>query len=582
MKARKRAGRLTQVFLVLAGVLVLRLFQLQVVQGNRHSALSDRNRIRKLVLPGPRGRVFDRRGNTIADTRPSFTVSVIPTEMSDSTLPALARILGIKEDEMRDKVSPVSFMSSPVKVRRNVDRRTILAVEANSFRLPGVRTSVDPSRSYPYGERFCHALGHLGEVGPVDLERDSLLRALDYVGRSGIEARYESMLRGIDGYEYIEVDVFGHEIGPLPEKRPIPAVAGKDLHLTLDPALHQQAYWLTTSYARASVVALDARSGAVLCLFSRPGFDPNLFTSRIPEARWDSLASNPDKPLFNRAVSAGYPPGSILKPLVALAALDNGVVTPETRYEPCRGKYRYGNRDFSCWNRHGTLDLLGAITHSCNVYFYQLGLELGLDSLAAYCRRFPLGRKTGIDLPGEVDGNLPDRAWLDDRYGAGEWKAGVLLNLAIGQGEILATPLQMAVAYSVLANRGFYFSPHVLARVDSAGKTSYRTRPKRVEVPLDQRNLSSVSLALERVVEYGTARTARLREITIAGKTGTAQNPGGLDHAWFVGYAPADQPEIVIAVLVENSGHGGVVAAPIARQLFRTWFMLADPEDQPG
>jgi penicillin-binding protein 2 len=294
------------------------------------------------------------------------------------------------------------------------------------------------------------------------------------------------------------------------------------------------------------------------------------------------MAGNPDKPMFNRAVTAGYPPGSVLKPLVALAALENGVVTSGTRYEQCVGKYRYGNRDFSCWSRHGSLNLLGAITHSCNVYFYQLGLALGLDSLVSYCGRFPLGRETGIDLPAETKGNLPDRVWLDNRYGEGEWKAGVLLNLAIGQGEILATPLQMAVVYSALANRGYYLTPHVLARVDSAGKTTFRARPKRFGAPLSQRHLATVSLALERVVDYGTARTARLKEITIAGKTGTAQNPGGLDHAWFVGYAPADEPEIVVAVLVENSGHGGVVAAPIARQLFRTWFMLPDDRGQPG
>ncbi len=570
--------RLTQVLLVLFAILSLRLIQLQLVQGKRHSRLSDRNRIRKLVRPGPRGRIFDRNGRLLADTRPSFTVSVIPTEMNDSTLPVLAALLGIKKQELAERVRPVAYLSSPVKVKRNLDKTTLFIIEENRFRLSGVRTSVDPIRFYPSGKRYCHILGHLGEVNEQELKDDTLYQALDYIGRAGIEAQYEPLLRGRDGYEYIEIDVRGHEIGPLPEKRPVPAVPGKDLRLTIDSRLQKLAFRLTAQYERAAVVGLDIKTGAVLCFVSQPGFDPNIFISPISPETWDALASKQSKPFYNRVVSAGYPPGSLLKPMVALAGLRSGVVTAHTRFQPCEGKFRYGNRTFKCWTRHGGLDLLEAIAHSCNIYFYQLGLKLGLDSLVSFCRILPLGKPTGIDLASENAGIIPSRDWLDSLYGKGKWTKGVLLNFAIGQGEILATPLQLALTYAAIANNGEFCEPHLLASVDSAQKTVRTISTRKHFIPLNRAHLNQVKVALEKVVEYGTAKTARLKEITIAGKTGTAQTKGP-DHAWFVGYAPAEKPEVVFAVLVENAGHGGVVAAPIARQLIRNYFSIPETGD---
>ena len=570
-----RLKRLTQVLLVLFGLLALRLVQFQLVQGRRYAELSDHNRIRKIALTAPRGRIFDRNGRTIADTRPSFTVSVIPTEMTDSTLPLLAKLLEVPLEDLESKVEPVAFLASPVKVRRNLSQEALFRVEENRFRLAGVRTSVDPVRSYPSDDRYCHVLGHLGEVNQEDLVRDSGYRMLDYIGRAGVEAKYEELLRGRDGYEYVEIDARGHEIGPLPEKRPVSAVAGRDIYLTIDDRLQQLAYLLTAEYQRAAVVGIKIASGEVICLHSRPGFDPNLFTGTISAEAWQELSENPSKPFYNRTISAVYPPGSVLKPVVALAALKDRVVRTGTRLQFCNGQYRYGNRTFKCWTEHGSLDLTGAIAHSCNVYFYQLGLRLGLDSLVSYCRAMPLGRSVGIDLPGENPGIIPSRDWLNQRYGRGRWHMGVLLNFAIGQGEILASPLQMAVTYAAIANNGVFRRPHVLARVDSAGRTVQWTAAEIEKVDFRSHDLTQVKRALEHVIEYGTARTARLREIRIAGKTGTAENIG-VDHAWFVGYAPADRPEVVFAVLVENAGHGGVVAAPIARQLIRTWFSIPE------
>ncbi|HTW91221.1 MAG TPA: penicillin-binding protein 2 [bacterium] len=573
-----RLTRLTQVLLVLLGILSLRLFQLQVVQGTRYARLSDRNRIRKLVLPAPRGRILDRNGILLADTRPSFTVTVVPTELPDSVLPLLARLLDMTETDLRQQLKPVAMYYTPVNVKRDVSIDEVARIEESNFRLPGVHIRVDPVRHYPAANRYCHVLGHIGEVSEEEIGRDTSLRPLDLVGRAGIEAQYESLLRGSDGYEYAEVDARGQEIGPLPEKRPDPDVPGHDLILTIDDRIQALACSLLVPYDRAAIVGMETRTGAIVCLVSKPDFDPNIFMAPIDPATWDSLISNPSKPFYNRAVTSAYPPGSTMKPVVALGALRQGALTPDTRFQPCAGSYKYGNRIYKCTAAHGSLDLVGAITQSCNVYFYQAGLRLGLDSLTSYAQEVGLGHVTGIDLPSEKPGNIPTRRWLDNRYGKNKWGAGSVLNFAIGQGEVSATPLQMAVLYAAIANDGLAVRPYLVARVDSAGHAIRTTPPETHRLPMRQQDLDVVKLGLEKVVERGTGAAARLKEIGIAGKTGTAQNPPKPDHAWFVGYAPSDAPEVVFAVLVENAGHGGVVSAPIAGQLIRAYFSPQPPD----
>ncbi len=567
-----RLRRLTQVLLVLLGILSARLVQLQVIQGGRYSRLSDLNRIRKLVLPAPRGRILDRNGVVLADTRPSFTVSVIPTELPDSILPLLAGLLDLSEADLRQQLKPVSMYASPVNIKRDVSIEEVSRIEESNFRLPGVHIRIDPVRHYPYDNRYCHVLGHIGEVSSEELQADTSLRPLDFIGRAGIEAQYESLLRGRDGSEYVEVDARGQEMGPLREKRPDPDIPGHDLMLTLDDRIQALACSLLVPYERAAVVGMETRTGAIVCLVSKPDFDPNIFMAPIDAATWDSLVSNPSKPFYNRAVTSAYPPGSTMKPVVALGGLRQGLLFAGTRFLPCFGAYKFGNRLFKCTSAHGSLDLIGAITQSCNVYFYQAALRLGLDSLTTYAHEIGLGSLTGIDLPGEKPGSIPTRQWLDKRYGKNQWGAGSVLNFAIGQGEITATPLQMAVLYAAIANNGRAVRPYLVARVDSAGRTIHATLPETRQLPMRQQDLDVVRLGLERVVERGTGAAARLTEISISGKTGTAQNPPRPDHAWFIGYAPSDAPEVVFAVLVENAGHGGVVSAPIAGQLIRAYF----------
>jgi penicillin-binding protein 2 len=570
-----RLNRLSRVLLLLLGVLALRLFQLQVLQGARYARLSDRNRIRKLVLPAPRGRILDRNGVLLADTRPSFTVVVVPTELSDSALPLLARLIDLAVADLREELEPVAMYASPVNVKRDASIEEVARIEENGFRLPGVHIRVDPVRNYPGSNSYCHVIGHIGEVGEEDLKRDTSLKRLDFIGRAGIEAQYESLLRGRNGSEYVEVDARGQEIGPLREKRPEPDVPGRDLIMTIDDRIQRLACELLEPYPRAAIVGMETRTGAVVCLVSKPDFDPNIFMAPIDPVTWDSLISNPSKPFYNRATTAAYPPGSTMKPVVALGALRQGSLNRYTRFQSCNGGYRYGNRTFKCNAAHGSLDLVGAIAQSCNTYFYQAGLRLGLDSLTTYAKEVGLGGLTGIDMPGEKPGNIPTRQWLDARYGKNKWGAGSVLNFAIGQGEVMATPLQMAVLYAAIGSEGRAVRPYLVERVDSAGRTIHTTLPETRQLPMRRQDLDIVKLGLERVVEYGTGTGARIGEISIAGKTGTAQNPPRPDHAWFVGYAPADDPEVVFAVLVENAGHGGVVSAPIAGQLIRAYFSPA-------
>jgi penicillin-binding protein 2 len=567
-----RLTRLTQVLLILLGILSLRLIHLQIIQGARYARLSDRNRIRELVLPAPRGRILDRHGVLLADTRPSFTVSVVPTELTDSALPLLAHLVDIPDSALREQLKPVAMYYSPVNVKRDVSIEEVARIEESNFRLPGVHIRVDPVRRYAATNRYCHVLGHIGEVSEEELRRDTSLRRLDFVGRAGIESQYESLLRGRDGSEYAEVDARGQEIGPLREKRLEPEVPGRDLVMTIDDRIQRLACELLAPYARAAVVGMETKTGAIVCLVSKPDFDPNIFMAPIDAATWDSLISNPSKPFFNRAVTSGYPPGSTMKPVIALGALRQGALDRDTRFQTCNGSYKYGNRIFKCSAAHGSVDLVGAIAQSCNTYFYQAGLRLGLDSLTAYAREVGLGCLTGIDMPGEKPGNIPSREWLDSRYGKNQWGAGSVLNFAIGQGEVTATPLQMAVLYGAIASGGRTVRPYLVDRVDSAGRTIHTTIPEVRQLPMRQQDIDVVKLGLERVVELGTGTGARIKEISIAGKTGTAQNPPKPDHAWFVGYAPTDEPEVVFAVLVENAGHGGAVSAPIAGQLIRAYF----------
>jgi len=550
---------------IIAGfiIIILASARLQIIEGKKYFRLSEKNRIRQTVIPAPRGKIFDRNGIEIANTRPGFYVSVIPSIVDKTTLTELTHILGIKEKTVREKFKSEKNPFMPVKIAHDISYSQLSIIEENMDRFKGVEVAVEPLRNYPYGELFCHVLGYVGEITNQEIKKYESYSINDYIGRMGIEEYYENTLKGINGVEYIEVDARGREIGKLTEKRPVPFISGKDLHTTLDCALTESVAVYLADYKKAACVCLDPRNGEVLVLYSKPGFDPNLFVHGLQEEEWEILNTTPDAPMYNRAIMSCYPAGSTFKPFIALAALDSKMITPDKSFSPCWGKYRLGRRIFKCWKIHGKLDLYGAIIKSCDIYFYQLGAFIGIDTIASRAKEAGFGRKTGIDIPNEKNGCLPDRTWFEKHYGK-NWTEGHLFNLSIGQGDLLVTPLQLACAFTLFANNGEIPTPHI----------NKELKPQYHKTSFSKKTLEVVKEALAGVVLSGTGQLARIKDCEFCGKTGTIQNPHGEDHTLFIGYAPKEQPEILVCILIENAGHGGSVAAPIAGKIIKAFLKI--------
>jgi penicillin-binding protein 2 len=450
-----------------------------------------------------------------------------------------------------------------VKVGHDVPFDKFSIIEESLEDLKGVEVGIEPLRNYPYQEDFSHLIGYVGEITEAELKTTDAYLPGNYLGRMGLEEQYEDILKGTDGVEYIEVDARGREVGPVLEKRPVPVTLGKDLYTSVDFALTESTALYLADYEKGAVVALDPRTGEILTLYSKPGFDPNLFVRGVGTDEWQVLNNAENAPMYNRATMSCYPCGSTFKPFIALAALDAGMIDENRVFEPCRGQYILGRRSFRCWKIHGRLALVDAIIHSCDVYFYQLGRFIGVDTIASRLRKIGFGQVTGIDLPQEKTGILPDRKWFAARYGD-YWTEGHILNLSIGQGDLLVTPLQLACAYSLFVNGGRIPRPHLL----KAEKITY------LSTGINPAALEVVCRGLKGVVSVGTGVMAQVRDIEVSGKTGTAENPHGKDHSWFVGYAPAQEPKILVCVLVENAGHGGSVAAPIAGKIINAYLQL--------
>ncbi len=486
---------------------------------------------------------------------------------------------------LRDKIKKerkVSFL--PIRLKRNVDKKSVAYVSEHLDRLPGVQVESEPLRRYLLGLMASHLLGYVGEISDKELADPAFSDYLsgDLIGRMGIERRYEKLLRGADGKRFVEVNALGRKGEFLGEKRPILPTQGTNLTLTIDLDVQRAAENAFEAGARGAVVALDPRNGEVLALASKPNYDPNEFSMGITQERWNELSSGGNYPLFNRAIQAAYPPGSTIKPFTALAGLENGTMTTGTYFaQPCTGEFRFGTRLFGCWKHegHGSLSMHNAIVRSCDVYFYQLGIRIGLERLAAFMTKLGLSERTGIDLPQERRGLYPDPSWYDKRFGEGRWSRGIILNLAIGQGEVILTPVKLAQMAAYIANGGTLWRPHLIRSIASGTADPPADSLGRY-VPVDSRNLAAVRAAMASVVSdpEGTGGQARMDSVTVAGKTGTAQNPHGKDHALFICFAPAESPRIAVAVLVENAGHGSTAAAPIARKVLESFFHPAPAE----
>jgi len=444
--------------------------------------------------------------------------------------------------------------------------------------LPGVNVKPDLRRYYP-DTTLAHVVGYLGEVRDADLvDAPQLLQLGDLVGRKGLERFYDRQLRGVPGRSFVQVDAIGRELGPARDFPTRPALRGLDLVVGIDLRLQHQAHKSLDGHPGA-LLLMDVRTGELLTALSMPDFNPNVFSHRLSQETWDRLNDARRKPLFSRLHQAQHPPGSTFKMVTLSAAMEAGV-SPYYRVN-CNGSLTLGNRVAHCWleTGHGSLDMRQPLAQSCDVYYYVLGLMLGLEPISRWARAFHLGERTGIDLPGERPGLIPDSAWYNEHYGRRGWTRGVLLNVAIGQGEVLVTPLQILQYAALLANGGWTVTPHVgVSLLDQDRHLSHVLEYGRRETPLDEKTLKVIRGGLEDAVahEHGTAHWLQRSRYSVAGKTGTAENPHGEPHSWFMGYAPADEPRVAVVALVENGGHGSEAAAPLAFQLLDEYFRLQE------
>ncbi|MDZ7597193.1 MAG: penicillin-binding protein 2 [Desulfobacterales bacterium] len=573
-------------------VLMVRVFYLQVMQGEELRRLSDNNCIRLQGIDAPRGLIFDRNGKRLVDNRPAFDVGVIVKDARplEQTLARLAGYLDLDEAELRQRLAHRNGEADykPVIIERDISRDTLAVLEAHKFDLPGVVVNVVPRRNYIYETSAAHLLGYLGEVSGTELQKELFpgARAGDFIGKSGVEKAFEKYLKGERGGRQVEVNANGQVVRVL---KTVEATPGKNIFLTIDKELQRKAETLLEGIAGA-VVAMDPSTGEVLAIASSPTFDQNDFVSGLSNEVWDGIRSNPFRPLENKAIQGNYPPASTYKIITAIAGLEEGVIDENTTFT-CPGHYRMGNRTFRCWKRggHGRVNVVEAIEKSCDVFFYQVGQKLGVDRLAWYAKACGLGVPAGIDIAHEAAGLVPTADWKKQRTGV-SWQAGETLSVAIGQGYNLTTPLQMLGLTAAVGNGGTRLRPLILKSLQNPnGETLFSCLPEEIgQLPVSPKTLDIVRRGLWRVVNQktGTAWVAHTAGIDICGKTGTAQvfsrknnetlfakdRPAFLNsHAWFVAYAPAVNPRIAVAVIVEHGEHGSNAASPIARELVKTY-----------
>jgi len=579
LKVREGRARGTTILLWVAlGILMLNFFRLQILGRDEYQLRSEENRLRALTIPPARGTITDRNGRLVAENVPGYSLSVLPGRVDTvrATLERLAPHVGLDQEEIADLVEEYRRRpSSSLLVRDNLEAEQVAAIEQ---RRPEFRTAViemHPRRHYPAGAAIAHVIGYVSEINEAELEQSQFegYQPGRTIGKGGIERQYERELGGTPGVHFVEVNARGSIVSEFAPRPTIPAVPGGDVQLALDLELQEMADSIFPDTMKGGVVAFDPRNGEVVLLYSHPTYDPNLFIGGISRTDWARLRDDPRQPLLNRASGSLYPPGSTWKLIVSTLAMKAGIATIDTHMpQSCGGAYQYGTRSFRCWKTvgHGNLSLAGAIKESCNVFFYQLGLRLGLDRFLAGADALGFNGRTGLDLPVEARGHFPpSRDWYDERFGPRGWTESVTLNLSIGQGEAAQSLLHMAQFYAALALGGSPPVPHL--------RRSEVLDARRAEwsLPLDEEQRQQLVDAMTRVVNEpgGTAFPYRPSDYVVAGKTGTAQNPHGEPHSWFVGFGPVDDPKIVIAAIVENGHPDNTVslAVPLATQLMQAY-----------
>ena len=558
-------------------LLFSRLFYLQVLNYQQLGSISTTNSIHRIWVQPPRGRMIDQNGVVIVDNQPLYTLKIVPSEFKKERTAFLAWLMQKPEEELSEILKKGSVFNrySAAIISRNLDAVAIARVSENLWQLPGVLIETENKRLYPDSLFGSHLFGYLRSVPKEKLEElaDQGYTQDDKIGFSGLEKFYEEELKGQKGMRFEMVTPLGKYAGKYDSgKSDIPSIRGNDLYLAIDGGLQQLAEQLLRKTGKSgAVVAINPSTGGILALASAPDYDLDIFNGSTDRKGWNEIVTSPQKPLFNRTVQAVYPPGSIYKMILAMAALEGKKIDPAKKILD-NGAFVYGHRRFLSneGRGHGWVDMREAITVSSNVYFYNLIFNVGFEDWTKYGTIFGFGEKTGIDLPGERRGLLPSTAYYNKRYGENRWTKGYLVSLAIGQGELGTTPVQLATYAAALANNGTLYQPHIVKgyRNTATGEYVSYTYDKQ-QLPVSKSTFDLIHDGMVGVVERGTGTLAKVPDVTIAGKTGTAQNPHGRDHAWFIAFAPVEHPKIAMAVLVENAGFGGSISAPIARELIR-------------
>lgn len=581
----KRIAAFTLFSLVALSLMVLRLYYLQGINGSYFRDQSENNRTRTVRTIPPRGLIYDRERKLLVGNRPSFNVTLIPEDVVNlnETLQKLSSVTGRSVESLKERINAQRgrHRFEPKIVIADVPREELAKIVANSIRLPGVIIDTVPARSYPHGTLAAQLFGYIREISKEQLANDDFYKRGDLVGQSGIEKSWEEQLRGKAGFKGVEVDARGNrtkELGGDPDE------AGNDLELTLDLDL-QEAAEKGLSGKKGAVIVLDPNNGEVLALASAPSFDPSIFSGNMQAGEWGKLMSDKSLPMTVRPIASTYPVGSTFKLITTVAALAEKKLTPETQFN-CPGYFMFAGRPWKCHKKsgHGMVNLHRALAVSCNAFYFQVGQLLGIELIEKYAKLMGLGVQTGIDLPSEVAGIVPSDEWKRKKYGV-RWYPGDTLPVSIGQGYVVASPIQMATMISTIANGGTVYKPHLVKR------ENYRSAGGAKDIPstvVRQTGISPQVMADTREIAAGvvndkgaTGGAAKFEEFRVGGKTGTAQvtvlgrekSAEGLgDHAWFVAMAPVEKPEIALAIIVENGGHGGTAAAPISHQIMEVFF----------
>lgn len=558
------------IFLIL--ILVSRLYYLQIYKYNDYKKKSEDNRLRIIPVPAKRGLILDKNGNVLVNNKTTYSLFIYPTKLTNdvkSKINNLSKVIKIDKDIILDKIKQVGYNSPyPILIKSNIDNKLISIILENRFNFPPLTIEPSTIRNHPYNNLASHILGYTGEINNYELEekKDKNYKIGDVIGKYGVEQLYEDFLRGKEGGQYIEVDSIGRKIRLL---NYISSVQGKNIYLTIDLNLQKKVESLIEG-KKAAVVVMDVNNGNILAMASKPDYNPNLFYSNFTEKEWKKIQKL-DNPFLNRAINR-YTPGSIFKIITTAAALDLGLLS-EHRQFYSKGYFMLGGYRFSDWNPHGFgwVNIDKALAYSIDTVYYELSLELGINNIKKYSNLFGLGNKTNIGLLGEQKGIIPDNEWKIKNYKI-PWYPGDSVNASIGQGFVMLTPIQATVMIAAVANGGKVLKPKLLNRVDGQ-------MPPKVEivrkVNISEKNMNIIRKGLRSAVVYGTASALRFNNLSVAGKTGSAEDPPNKKtHAWIVSYAPYENPKYAVTVFIQNGGHGGDVAAPIAREIYKYLFKV--------